>query len=218
MNVTSPPDPSAVTVRAATADDAVAVADAMLASRRAFLPYAPSAHPEPDFRDWVRDVLLGSPGAFVAVSGDEVIGVIATSSSDGASWIDQFYLRPEVVGQGVGTRMLAVALENLPGPVRLWTFQQNAGSRRFYERHGFEPIRMTDGSDNEERCPDVLYGATGGKGENHTVSLVFRRCRLPVEDELWIPTAPSGCWHVPRYGSRDMIGRSHTLNRCRADG
>ena len=155
MNVASPSDLSTVTVRAATADDAVA--DTMLASRRAFLPYAPSAHREPDFRDWVRDGLLGSPGAFVAVSGVEVIGVIATSSSDGASWIDQFYLRPDAVGRGVGARMLAVALADLPGPVRLWTFQQNAGSRRFYERHGFEPVRTTDGRDNEERCPDVLY-------------------------------------------------------------
>jgi len=55
MNGASPSEPSTVTVRMATADDAVAVADTMLASRRAFLSYAPSAHPEPDFRGWVRD-------------------------------------------------------------------------------------------------------------------------------------------------------------------
>ena len=90
-----------------------------------------------------------------------MVGVIATSSSDGASWIDQLYLRPDAVGQGIGTRMLAAALKDLPGPVRLWTFQRNAGGRRFYERHGFEPVRMTDGSDNEERCPDVLYELRG---------------------------------------------------------
>ena len=144
-------------IRAATVDNADAVADTMLASRRAFLPYAPSAHPEPAFRGWVRDVLLGSPGASVAVSGGEVVGVIATSSADGASWIDQFYLRPDAVGRGVGSMMLAAVLDDLPEPVRLWTFQRNTGSRRFYERHGFEPVRVTDGRDNEERCPDVLY-------------------------------------------------------------
>jgi hypothetical protein len=27
----------------------------------------------------------------------------------------------------------------------------------FYERHGFRAIAFSDGSANEERCPDVLY-------------------------------------------------------------
>jgi len=64
--------------------------------------------------------------------------------------------------------MLTAVLENLPGPVRLWTFQQNTGSRRFYERHGFEPVRTTDGRDNEERCLDVLYELhrTGDGGDS----------------------------------------------------
>ena len=53
--------------------------------------------------------------------------------------------------------MLGVVLETLPRPVRLRTFQRNSGSRRFYERHGFEPVSTGDGRDNEERCPDVLY-------------------------------------------------------------
>ena len=157
MNDTVPSDVPDVTIREASPSDAAAVADTMLASRRAFLPYAPSAHPEPDFRRWVRETLLGSPGTLVAASGDDVIGVLATSSFDGASWIDQFYLRPDAVGRGVGTEMLAVVLETLPRPVRLRTFQRNAGSRRFYERHGFEPVSTGDGRDNEERCPDVLY-------------------------------------------------------------
>ena len=45
----------------------------------------------------------------------------------------------------------------LAHPIRLYTFQQNSGSRRFYERHGFGLLRLTDGKDNEERCPDALY-------------------------------------------------------------
>lgn len=44
-----------------------------------------------------------------------------------------------------------------PFPIRLYTFQQNAGARRFYGRSGFASIQFTDGSANEERCPDVLY-------------------------------------------------------------
>jgi hypothetical protein len=41
--------------------------------------------------------------------------------------------------------------------VRLWCFQANSGARRFYERHGFVAVEFTDGHDNEEGCPDVLY-------------------------------------------------------------
>ena len=49
------------------------------------------------------------------------------------------------------------ALLILPRPILLYTFQANAGARRFYERHGFRAIQFTDGRANEEHCPDVLY-------------------------------------------------------------
>ena len=39
----------------------------------------------------------------------------------------------------------------------LWTFQQNLRARRFYETHGFTIVVETDGQDNEEKLPDVLY-------------------------------------------------------------
>lgn len=41
--------------------------------------------------------------------------------------------------------------------LRLWTFQANAQAQRFYEKHGFQIERKTDGRDNEEKQPDVLY-------------------------------------------------------------
>ena len=41
--------------------------------------------------------------------------------------------------------------------VDLWTFQRNAGARRFYERNGFVAMEFTDGASNEEREPDVRY-------------------------------------------------------------
>ena len=75
------------------------------------MPYAPSAHPEAELREWVASVLVPSGGVIVA---------------------------------GVHGRVV-------------YTFQANAGARRFYERHGFVPVEFTDGQANEERCPDVLY-------------------------------------------------------------
>ena len=46
--------------------------------------------------------------------------------------------------------------ENLMATHR-WTFQQNEGARRFYERHGLHLIRLTNGDGNEEKTPDALY-------------------------------------------------------------
>ncbi len=53
--------------------------------------------------------------------------------------------------------MLAHVHAVLHKPIRLYTFQQNEGARRFYERHGYKTIEFTDGQGNEENCPDVLY-------------------------------------------------------------
>ncbi len=50
-----------------------------------------------------------------------------------------------------------VAKRRRPEGFRLWVFQKNEGARRFYERHGFRLVELTDGSRNEEREPDALY-------------------------------------------------------------
>ena len=86
-----------------------------------------------------------------------IVGVLAVSQSDGASWITQLYVEPGYWGTGIGTQLLRTALGALSQPIRLYTFQQNVAARRFYERFGFKPIAFGDGSTNEERCPDVLY-------------------------------------------------------------
>jgi len=86
-----------------------------------------------------------------------VVGVLATSSKPECGWIDQLYLMPDFVRQGIGTQLLMHALCALPRPVRLYTFQANARARSFYEQNGFVAVQFSDGSSNEENCPDVLY-------------------------------------------------------------
>lgn len=144
-------------LRAATAADAGPVADVYLASRRHFLPYAPLAHPEAEVRAWVAAVLIPSGGVQLAERAGQILGFSAVSHQHDGAWLDQLYLDPACCGQGLGGQLLAQALGRLPRPVRLYCFQANGGARRFYERHGFRPIAFGDGSDNEERCPDVLY-------------------------------------------------------------
>ncbi len=89
--------------------------------------------------------LDGRIAGFQAVSDDGVFG-----------WIGQLYLDPIARGLGIGATLINRAKETLRSPIRLYTFQQNEGARRFYRRHGFQEILLTDGLENEEKTPDVL--------------------------------------------------------------
>lgn len=123
------------------------------------MTYAPSSHSEGDVRAWVREHLIPGGGVTVAVAahGAEIVGVVALSNDGSHGWVEQMYVHPDHVGQGIGSALLAHAMVTLPPPIRLWTFQANTGARRFYERNGFRAVTFTDGATNEERCPDVLY-------------------------------------------------------------
>jgi GNAT superfamily N-acetyltransferase len=143
-------------LRPATAEDALRVASLLIETRAAFMPYAPSAHPDAEVRKWVAGYLVPSGGVTVAEIQGEVAGAMAAERKD-VSWITQMAVDPALVGRGIGSLLLAHAVRTLALPIRLYTFQANLGARRFYERHGFVAIEFTDGRANEERCPDVLY-------------------------------------------------------------
>lgn len=144
-------------LRRATASDASRVADLLIGTRTAFMPYAPSAHSEGEVRQWVATRLVPSSRVVVAEVNGRVVGAMATEANAGASWITQMAVEPSLVGNGIGSSLLAHAVSSLSLPIRLYTFQQNTGARRFYERNGFVAIEFTDGQGNEEKCPDVLY-------------------------------------------------------------
>jgi ribosomal protein S18 acetylase RimI-like enzyme len=143
---------SGAAIRRASPADADAVADVFRASF-AGLTYLPKLHTEAEDRAFVRDVLLGRQEVWVAEEDGEVVGYAALS----ADKLEHLYVHPRAQGRGVGTALLARAKERRPAGLQLWTFQRNDGARRFYERHGFSLVRLTDGRDNEEREPDALY-------------------------------------------------------------
>src|SRR5262245_19297343 len=124
-----------LTLRPATIEDALPVADVLLSSRKAFLPFAPAAHTDAEVRQWVRKTLIPSGGVTVACAGAAVVGVLAIAADANASWISQLFVAPGHTGHGVGTRLLGQALASLAPPVRLYTFQANTRARLFYERH-----------------------------------------------------------------------------------
>ena len=144
-------------LRRAMIFDAAAVARVFLSSRKTFLPYAPMGHTDEEVCTWIEQSLLPAGQVTVAEMAGEIVGFVATTEADDHLWIDQLYVGPAFTGRGVGAALLRHAMTGASRPIRLHTFQANNGARRFYERFGFAPVAFTDGSTNEEKCPDVLY-------------------------------------------------------------
>ena len=86
-----------------------------------------------------------------------MVAMMALSRDHNVGWIEQLYVHPLHVGHGIGTQLLERAKSELVPPIRLYTFQANTRASRFYERHGFQAIGYSDGTRNEEQCPDILY-------------------------------------------------------------
>jgi len=81
-----------------------------------------------------------------------IVGFIAFDED----FVHHLYLLPDYCHRGLGSMLIQEPMQRY-NKVRLWVFQQNDRARRFYERHGFLSIKFTDGKDNEEKLPDVLY-------------------------------------------------------------
>lgn len=112
-----------------------------------------SSRPLGDVRAWFAEVVLPDCEVWVAeTSRGAIVGVLVLNDA----WLDQLYVDPDWINQGIGSRLLDIATERRPEGLDLWTFQTNHGARQFYERHGFTPVEITDG-DNEEAAPDVRY-------------------------------------------------------------
>lgn len=142
-----------IEVRRARPDEAGAVADVLIASRRAAHPAVPaSVHPDADTREWVRRHLIAEAEVWGAVDAAGAMVAVMALQDD---WVDQLYVLPQWVGRGVGGRLLEVAKERSPQGLQLWTFVSNTPARVFYERHGFVVVEQTDGSGNEEGEPDI---------------------------------------------------------------
>lgn len=143
-----------VLLRPAAHTDARAAADVWLRSYAVALPTVRCAHNAADVRDWFARVLVPQYETWVAVTGDNrVVGLLVLKGSE----LKQLYLEPDWRGRGLGDRFVALAKEQQPHGLSLWTFQVNTPARRFYQRHGFTEAERTDGQRNDEHEPDVRY-------------------------------------------------------------
>jgi GNAT superfamily N-acetyltransferase len=118
----------------------------------ATMTYLPVLHTIDEHRAWFGARLVDHE-AWVWDEDGEVRGYMLLGDEE----LLHLYLGVGMTGRGVGAELLAHAKARRPSGFFLWTFQQNEGARRFYERYGLTATDFGDGSGNEEGVPDVRY-------------------------------------------------------------
>jgi GNAT superfamily N-acetyltransferase len=119
---------------------------------RVSLSFLPELHTAEEDLRFFTERFLPANEVWVA----DIDGAVAGYIGFDAAWINHLFVAPEFQGRGIGPQLLALALADGRSR-RLWTFQQNARARRFYEARGFVLLELTDGAGNEEKTPDALY-------------------------------------------------------------
>jgi GNAT superfamily N-acetyltransferase len=119
-----------------------------------YLPPMPDEHVP-----LVAGIIARHDEVWLAEAEGRIVGFlsIAHSQRDGGDVLERLYVEPDVQGQGIGTALIEQAKALRPGGLVLWVFQKNTGARRFYQRHGFRLVKLTDGAENMEHEPDALY-------------------------------------------------------------
>jgi RimJ/RimL family protein N-acetyltransferase len=145
-------------IRDGVEEDAPALARLYLRSRAAAMPWLREVHDEADTARWIAGTLIGRHRVRVATEDGVPVGYVGFGEDPRhGPMVLHLYLAPERRGQGIGTRLPAEAAAELGTRLSLFCFARNAAARRFYEARGFRPVATGDGTDNEEREPDVLY-------------------------------------------------------------
>ena len=139
-------------IRLAHAEDADAVATVYIESFGT-LTFLPRLHTDDETRGWIASVVMLEHEVWFAKEEGRIVGMAAVSDDV----LEQLYVTPDAHNRGVGSALLTKVKERRPNGFTLWTFQANTRARRFYERHGFRAVELTDGSGNMEREPDVRY-------------------------------------------------------------
>ncbi len=154
-------DVAELLIRPAHDADAEPLADLFVAAREAAYPAMPHpVHPPHEVRHWFGEVLgleertVPMPDereVWVAEADGMLVGYVVLDPG----WLDSLYVRPDLTGRGIGAALLDLVKSLRPDGFGLWVFASNIAAQRFYRRHGLVPVRRTDGSENEERAPDV---------------------------------------------------------------
>lgn len=174
----TPSEETDLVLRPAGPDDAAGLADLFVAAREAAYPAMPLPVRTPEeIHAWFVDLVgRGATGeTWVAERAGTLTGYLVLDPG----WLDSLYVRPDLLGQGIGSALLDLAKSLRPGGFALWVFESNERARRFYARHGLWELERTDGSGNEEGCPEVRMAWPGERPVDY-----LRRQINEVDDDL----------------------------------
>jgi GNAT superfamily N-acetyltransferase len=143
-------------IRRATPDDAAAIAAVQARSwRHAYADIVePERMPDPE-RQAPRFAERIAAGADVYVF-EQDARIAGFAALDGNE-LRAIYVDPPAQGAGVGSALLAAAVDRLRAAGHdeafLWTFEANGLARAFYERHGWQLVP----GHQERLAPEVRY-------------------------------------------------------------
>jgi GNAT superfamily N-acetyltransferase len=137
-------------IRPATCDDSRAISDLFVRVRdkMTYLPRIPE-----QVRPLLGSRFLEQAELWVAEEGGQVVGFAGISGDE----LTHLYVDLPDQKRGVGSSLLEHVKGLRPKRLELWVFQENERARRFYERHDFRLVRLTDGAGNMEQVADALY-------------------------------------------------------------
>lgn len=140
-------------IRKANVKDMDQIAEVAKESRSHNLPYLPELHSLDEDKAFYKEVVYKESKVLIAVESElqSIVGFIAYNHE----FINHMYLRPKYQGMKIGSALLDLAKNDCTS-LKLWTFQKNKLAQSFYLKHGFTVEKETDGSDNEEKEPDLL--------------------------------------------------------------
>ena len=207
-----PTEPADLTLRPATGDDAEALAELFWAAREAAHPAMPrSVHSRDETGHWFREVLGLEPRTtpmpatretWVAEHDGGIVGYAVVDPT----WLDSLYVRPDLTGQGIGAALLDLVKGLRPDGFGLWVFESNTRAQVFYRRHGLLVVRRTDGSDNEERQPDLemaWFGADPLPGVRRRIDDVDDRLAAALAERASLTATVQRLKEVPGHAGRD---------------
>jgi GNAT superfamily N-acetyltransferase len=116
------------------------------------MPWLRVVHSAEETRWWMTQVVVPRLEVWVAERASAPLGFAAIQDE----WLEHLYVTPTAWRASAGSMLLEHTKQRRPDGLKLWTFQRNGLARNFYRKHGFIEMRMTDGSANEEREPDVM--------------------------------------------------------------
>ncbi|HVU21272.1 MAG TPA: GNAT family N-acetyltransferase [Rhizomicrobium sp.] len=149
----------------ADTDETAAVFSASFRS----MPGIPKIHSDEEDRAFVGG-LIATKDVWVALWDDHIAGMMCLNGE----WLEQLYVHPDHQSRSVGYALFYTAKLERPKGFQFWTFQANKRARRFYEKLGCEPVKFTDGRNNEEHTPDVRYVY---RGKKHRLKRLWRNVR-----------------------------------------